>query len=120
MKIVVALLTALLSMSAFAADAAAPALGNSFGPIIFLALIVVFMYFMVWRPQQKKAKEHRALVAGVSKGDEVMTNAGIVGKVANVYDQYLDLEVSAGVSITLQKGAVASVLPKGTLDSLKK
>ena len=120
MKWVLGLLMTGVSLQAIAADTAAPAQGSSYGPIIFLVLIVVFMYFMVWRPQQKKAKEHRALISGVSKGDEVMTSAGIIGKVANVCEQYIDVEVSANVMITIQKGAVASVLPKGTLDSLKK
>lgn len=93
---------------------------GGFGPIIFLVLIVVFMYFMVWRPQQKKAKEHKALISGASKGDEVMLSSGLVGIITAVYEQYLDVEVAANVVITVQKGALASVLPKGTLNALKK
>ena len=100
--------------------AAAGQEAGGFGPIVFLVLIVVFMYFMVWRPQQKKAKEHKALMSGVSKDDEVMLSAGIVGKVVMVHEQYLDIEIASNVVVTVQIGALASVLPKGTLSSLKK
>lgn len=102
------------------AQAAAPASqGGSFGPIIFLVAIMAFMYFLVWRPQQKKAKDHRALVAAVAVGDEVLLSSGVVGKVSEIYEQYIAVNVGEGVNLTLQRAAVSAVLPKGTLGSLK-
>lgn len=121
MKNLLVMISALLGFStAMAAEGGAEAAPQSgFGSIIFLVLIVAFMYFMVWRPQQKKAKAQRELVASVSAGDEVMTSGGMVGKVAKVFDNYIELEVQEGNSITLQKNAVGSVLPKGTIASIK-
>ena len=101
------------------ADAAPAAQGGGFGPIIFLVAILAFMYFLVWRPQQKKAKDHRALVAGVGIDDEVLLSSGIVGKISAIYEQYIAVNVGEGVNVTLQRSAVAAVLPKGTLGSLK-
>lgn len=104
----------------FAEGEAAPAAqGGGFGPIIFLVAILAFMYFLVWRPQQKKAKDHRALVAGVTVDDEVLLSSGIVGKVSAVYDQYIAVNVGNEVIVTVQRAAVSAVLPKGTLSTLK-
>lgn len=104
----------------FADASAAPAAqGGGFGPIVFLVAILAFMYFLVWRPQQKKAKDHRALVAGVVVDDEVLLSSGIVGKVSAIYEQYIAVNVGEGVNLTFQRNAVAAVLPKGTLGSLK-
>lgn len=103
------------------AEGEAPAApqGGGFGPIIFLVAILAFMYFLVWRPQQKKAKDHRALVAGVTVDDEVLLSSGIVGKVSAVYDQYIAVNVGNEVIVTVQRAAVSAVLPKGSLNSLK-
>lgn len=108
------------SMALAEGGAAAGQEAGGFGPIVFLVLIVVFMYFMVWRPQQKKAKEHKALMSGVSQGDEVMLTSGVVGKISAVHEQYLEVEIASNVVITVQKAALASILPKGTLESMKK
>lgn len=117
---VVAIIAALPSI-VFAQAAAAPApQGGGFGPIVFLVAILAFMYFLVWRPQQKKAKDHRALVAAVAVDDEVLLSSGIVGKVTAVYEQYLSVSVQEGVNVTVQRAAVGVVLPKGTLETLKK
>jgi preprotein translocase subunit YajC len=70
------------------------------------------------RPQMKKAKEHKALLEALSKGDEVVTQGGIVGKVTKVADAYVTVEIAAGTEIVVQKPAVSLVLPKGTLKSL--
>lgn len=118
-KLLVSVFALLGFSSAMAADSAAAAQQGGFGPIVFLVLIVAFMYFMVWRPQQKKAKAQRELVASVSLGDEVMTGSGIIGKVSKVYENYLDMEVNNGGSITIQRNAVGTVLPKGTIASIK-
>ena len=90
----------------------------------FLPLIAMFaiLYFLMIRPQMKKAKEHKALIAGLQKGDEVVTQGGLTGKVTAIGDNYVKIEVgtnSAGpVEVTVQRPAVGIVLPKGTLGSL--
>ena len=93
--------------------------GSGFGPIIFLVAILAFMYFLVWRPQQKKAKQHRALVAAVAVGDEVLLSSGIVGIVAATHDHYLSIRVQEGTNFLLQRAAVTAVLPRGTLEAIK-
>ena len=90
----------------------------------FLPLIGMFaiLYFLMIRPQMKKAKEHKALIAGLQKGDEVVTQGGLTGKVSAIGDNYVKIEVgsnSAGaVEITVQRPAIGIVLPKGSLNSL--
>jgi preprotein translocase subunit YajC len=96
-----------------AAPAAAP--GNplfSFLPLI--ALFVIF-YFLMIRPQMKRQKEHRTMVSALAKGDEVVSNGGIAGRVDEVGESFLTVEIAPNVKIKLQKGAVSQVLPKGTL-----
>ena len=84
---------------------------------IIVAFAAVF-YFIVWRPQSKRTKEHRELVSGLGKGDEVVTNGGLIGKIVKVEDQYLVFEVADNVHLKLQKGAVSAALPKGTIKSI--
>lgn len=90
----------------------------------FLPLIAMFaiLYFLMIRPQMKKAKEHKALIAGLQKGDEVITQGGLTGKVTAVGDNYVKIEVGANsagaVEITVQRPAIGIVLPKGTLGAL--
>lgn len=84
--------------------------------ILLFGGILVFFYFFLWRPQAKQAKEHRELVAGISAGDEVMTSGGLLGRVAEVGEEYLTVEVAAGVRVKLQKSSVKAALPKGTID----
>ena len=87
-----------------------------------MILMFVVLWFLMIRPQMKKAKEHKALVAALSKGDEVVTQGGITGRIAKVGENYLSLEVAEGkdgpVVITVQKNAVGALLPKGTLKNL--
>ncbi|MDG2537231.1 preprotein translocase subunit YajC [Dyella jiangningensis] len=85
----------------------------------FLPLILLFVvfYFLMIRPQMKRQKEHRNMVAALSKGDEVVTNGGIAGKVDEVGESFITVEIAPNVKIKLQKGAVQQVLPKGTLKS---
>jgi len=101
--------------NAYAQDAAA-APG---GLMSFLPLIVIFavFYFMLIRPQMKRAKEHKQLVAQLSKGDEVITNGGLLGKITDVSDSFVTLELADNLQIKLQRQAVANVMPKGTIKS---
>ncbi len=111
-------------MSFFISDAvaqtagAAPA-GSGFASLIPLILIFAVMYFLLIRPQQKKMKVHQAMVQALGKGDEVTTNGGILGKIISLDDAFVTVEIAENVSIKLQRGAVANVLPKGTIKSIK-
>lgn len=86
----------------------------------FLPLIIIFVafYFMLIRPQMKAAKEQRAMIAALQKGDEIITSGGIVGKVTKVADDFVTVEIATNTEITVQKQAVQSALPKGTIKSL--
>ena len=86
--------------------------------IPFLILMFVVFYFLLIRPQTKRAKEHRAMVAALEVGAEVVTNGGVLGKVTQVGEQYLTVEIADGVNVKVQRGSVAQVLPKGTLKSV--
>ena len=83
-----------------------------------LILMFVVLWFLMVRPQMKKAKEHKALLAALQKGDEVVTQGGIVGRITKVGENYIGLEVAEGTEIIVQKPAVGIVLPKGTLKTL--
>ena len=100
--------------NAYAQDAAATG-----GLMSFLPLIVIFavFYFMLIRPQMKRAKEHKQLVSQLGKGDEVITNGGLLGKITDVSDSFVTLELADNLQIKLQRSAVANVMPKGTIKS---
>jgi preprotein translocase subunit YajC len=85
----------------------------------FLPLIVIFVlfFFMIIRPQMKAAKAQREMIAALQKGDEVITSGGIVGKVTKVAESFVSIEIAANTEITVQKQAVQSALPKGTIKS---
>ncbi|HBD23401.1 MAG TPA: preprotein translocase subunit YajC [Oceanospirillaceae bacterium] len=104
--------------SAVADGAAAPAGGDPFSLLIMMVVFAAVFYFMIWRPQAKRTKDHKNLMAGLSKGDEVITNGGVVGKITKVSDDFITLSVSEGVEIHFQKVAIASVLPKGTIKAM--
>ncbi len=80
-----------------------------------LVLMFVVLYFVMIRPQMKKQKEHRAMIDAVTKGDEVVTAGGVLGKISKIGESYLGVEVANGVEIQIQRSAVVQVLPKGTL-----
>jgi preprotein translocase subunit YajC len=84
---------------------------------VMLGLFFVVFYFFVLRPQSKRAKEHRAMIAALAKGDEVVTAGGVLGRVAEIGDAFISIEVSNNVIIKLQRQAITAVLPKGTLKS---
>jgi preprotein translocase subunit YajC len=106
-----------LIISPAAAQTAPAAQGNPMSLIIMMVLFFAVFYFMAIRPQMKRAKEHRALLSGLSKGDEVITNGGLAGRVVDLTDSFVGLEISDGVSVKIQKNAINAVLPKGTLKS---
>lgn len=85
--------------------------------LLFLVVIFVVFYFLLIRPQQKRAKEHKAMVAALAKGDEVVTNGGLLGKISKVGDHFVSLEVSDGLEVRVQRSAIASLMPKGTVKS---
>ena len=93
--------------------------GPSMMPMIFtMVLIFAVMYFMVIRPQSKRNKEHRALVAGLAEGDEVLATGGMVGRVTALAEQFVTLEVARDVQVKVQRHSVSAVLPKGTIKSI--
>lgn len=100
------------------AQATGAAAGGQLAPLLMMVLFIVIFYFLLIRPQQKKAKEHRAMIDAIEKGNEVVTSGGIVGRVAKLTDQYVTVEVAQGVEITLQRQAIAQLLPKGTIKAL--
>ncbi len=94
--------------------------GGPAGPqftFVLMLLMIGAMYFLLIRPQQKKAKEHQAMVSRLSAGDEVVTSGGILGRIAEVGDTFITLEVADGVRIKVQKIQITSLMPKGTLKS---
>ena len=103
---------------AYADTAAGAPPGGEYIQFVLLGGFLVVFYLMVWRPQSKRAKEHRNLVANLQKGDEVVTSGGIAGKVTKVTDDFLILEASDTVELKIQKSAVVAALPKGTLKAI--
>ncbi|MCG6867288.1 MAG: preprotein translocase subunit YajC [Gammaproteobacteria bacterium] len=97
------------------AQGAPGAQGGGIEFFIMIGIFFLIMYFMIIRPQSKRAKEHKQMVDTLSKGDEVVSNGGLLGKITSVGDSFVDLQVAEGVEIKLQKSAVASVLPKGSI-----
>ena len=83
----------------------------------FIAIFAV-LYFLMIRPQQKRAKETKAMLQSLQKGDEVVTAGGIVGRIAKLSDAYADVEIAPNVEITVQRSAISLLLPKGTIKSL--
>ena len=84
-----------------------------------LVLIFVLFYFMLIRPQTKRAKEHKGMVEALAKGDEVVTNGGVLGKVTEVGESFLSVKIAEGVEVKIQKQSVSTLVPKGTVKSAK-
>jgi preprotein translocase subunit YajC len=99
------------------APASADPTGGLMG-LLPIILMFVVLWFLMIRPQMKKSKEHKTMVESLAKGDEVVTQGGVAGKVTKVGESYIGLEIADNVEISVQKAAVATVLPKGTLKSL--
>ncbi len=109
-------------MSFFISDAmAAGAVPQSAGTfsLVMVAAIFILFYFMLIRPQNKRAKQHRELISKLKKGDEVVTSGGILAKVVSLDEQYIKVALATGVDVLLQRGSVTTVLPKGTIETCK-
>ena len=108
-------------MSFFISDAYAQGAEGQAGTLeLILPLVLMFgiFYFLLIRPQQKKAKEHKNMVGAIGKGDEIITNGGLLAKITEVEDNFLTCQISENVEVKIQRHAVASVLPKGTIKKL--
>ena len=106
------------SLSPVIAQATPQSGSGGMSMIIMMVVLFGLMYFMMIRPQMKRQKEHRALISGLAKGDEVVTNGGIAGRVEEVGETFITVEIAAGVKVKVQKGSVQQVLPKGSLKSV--
>lgn len=107
-----------LISEAWAAEPAAPGAAGG-GLVGFLPLIIIFVifYFLLIRPQAKRAKEHKAMIEAIAKGDEVITGGGIAGKVTHMGEGFVTVEIAEGVAVKVQRHTIQAVLPKGTLKS---
>ncbi|MGH8456977.1 MAG: preprotein translocase subunit YajC [Stenotrophobium sp.] len=101
---------------AYAQSAATPS--NPLLQFLPLVFLVVLFYFMLIRPQQKRNKETKQMLSALAKGDEAVTSGGLAGKIVNIGEVYVSMEVADNVTIKVQKSAVTGVLPKGTLKTL--
>jgi preprotein translocase subunit YajC len=90
-------------------------LSSSLTSMLPLVLVFVVLFFIMIRPQMKRQKEHNAMLAALSKGDEVATSGGLLGKVTGLSDSSITLQISSGVEVQVQRSAVVQVLPKGTI-----
>jgi preprotein translocase subunit YajC len=91
--------------------------GGEFLSLVPILLMFVILYFLLIRPQLKRAKEHRQMIAALQKGDEIVTGGGELGRITRVGDNYLGVEIASGVEVQVQKSTVQQVLPKGTIKS---
>jgi preprotein translocase subunit YajC len=110
-------LTNLFISDAYAQAAPAADAGGIAGFLPLFILVVVF-YFLILRPQQKRSKEQKAMIAALQKGDEIVVAGGLLGRVAKVDENYIGVEIANDVTVSVQKSAVLTVLPKGTVKSL--
>ncbi len=111
-------------MSLFISDAyaAAPAAANAAQPggystFIMMGVFILVLYFIMLRPQQKRAKQHRDMLSALAKGDEVITGGGLLGKITHIGEQFITLSVADNTEIRIQKSAISAVVPKGTMKS---
>ncbi len=106
--------------NAYAQAAPGGAQGGGFEMLIMLGVFGLIFYFMLYRPQAKRVKEHKNLVSSLGKGDEVLTQGGMVGKITKVSDEkdFIEIALNDSTNIVIQKGSVSAVLPKGTMKSI--
>ncbi len=108
----------MLISNAYAQTAAAAGPMDSVMQMLPLILMFVVLYFLMIRPQMKKTKEHKALIAALAKGDEIITASGMAGRITKVSDDFVTVAIAENVEVQMQRPAVAMVLPKGTLKNL--
>mgnify|MGYP000161393752 FL=1 len=108
----------LFTVASHAEGAVQPEGPGALMQLVFFGGFILIFYFLMWRPQSKRAKEHKSLVSGLSKGDEVITTGGIAGKISKVSEDFIRVEIAEGVEIKIQKVAISTALPKGTLKSI--
>lgn len=101
------------------AEAAPAVQGGSILDFLPLIVLVAVFYFFILRPQSKRAKDHKAMVSALQRGDEVVTSGGQVGRISKVYEEYVGVEFAENIELTVQKSAIQTVLPKGTVKSIK-
>lgn len=110
-------------MSFFISDAlaegAAASQSDPITALLFPIGLIVLFYFFLIRPQSKRAKEHKTMVEGITKGDEVVTQGGILGKITQVNESFITLEISKDVTINVQKQSIGALMPKGTIKEQK-
>ena len=106
--------------NAYAQGAPAGQSGGGFEMLIMLGVFGLIFYFMLYRPQAKRVKEHKNLVSSLGKGDEVLTQGGLVGKITKVSEEkdFIEIALNDSTNIVVQKGSVSAVLPKGTMKSI--
>jgi preprotein translocase subunit YajC len=113
MKLLTIFTTLLLINSQVLAEGSSPA--GALGGLPFLLIMFVLMYFLLIRPQQKRAKAHKVMMTELKKGDEVVTNGGVLGKVTSVDDSFASLEIASGVIVKVQKQGINQKMPKGSV-----
>ena len=106
-------------MNFFINDAMAQAAGagqqNQFIPLVMVGLMGIIFYFLLVRPQQKRQKEHKLMIESISKGDEVLTMGGLLGKVVDLNDNFMTLEIAKGTQVKVQRNLIQALMPKGTI-----
>lgn len=100
---------------AYAAGGPAPQGGDQYITIIIFVVLIGFFWFFLIRPQQKRQKQHQKMLSAIGKGDEVVTNGGVLGRIKDLDEQFITLEVAPGVDQRVQRQAISAVMPKGTL-----
>lgn len=107
----------LLISSAYAQSSGGSATGGFSGQIIILVVFVAVFYFLVIRPQQRRMKDQQSMISRLASGDEVVTSGGMLGRITEVGDNFITLEIADGVRVKVQKAQVTQLMPKGTLKS---
>ena len=104
--------------TAYAQAAAAPAGGDTLMGMLPIILMFVILYFLMIRPQMKKAKEHKSMLDALQKGDEVVTAGGVLGRITKIGDNYVTVEIANNTEVQIQRPAIQLVLPKGTIKNI--
>jgi len=101
------------------AQSGSPAFGADIWSMLPIILMFVVLYFLMIRPQMKRAKEHKAMIEALQKGDEVVAAGGVLGRVSKISESYITLQIASNVEIQVQRPAVQLLLPKGSIKSIE-